>query len=196
VLADFWYTGFMKLVIIFGPQAVGKMTVGHKLEEVTDLKLFHNHMTIELVLAFFDYETPEAQYLIKLFRDEIFKTMANSDQPGLIFTVICNFDDPAEWERVNEISEFFSSKDAEVCLVELEADSQVRVERNSTEHRLMHKPSKRNLEWSEANLLNSNQNHRLNSRDGEIQNTNYIRIDNTDMSPDEVALKIKKKFTL
>lgn len=39
----------MSLVIIFGPQAVGKMTVGHALEDITDLKLFHNHMTIELV---------------------------------------------------------------------------------------------------------------------------------------------------
>lgn len=42
----------MKFVLIFGPQAVGKMTVGHELEKRTDLKLFHNHMTIELVTPF------------------------------------------------------------------------------------------------------------------------------------------------
>ena len=35
------------LVIIFGPPAVGKMTVGSKLSKLTGLKLFHNHMTIE-----------------------------------------------------------------------------------------------------------------------------------------------------
>ena len=57
----------MSLVIIFGPQAVGKMTVGHELEKITDLKLFHNHMTIELVVSLFEYETPEAQRLIRLF---------------------------------------------------------------------------------------------------------------------------------
>jgi hypothetical protein len=33
----------MKFVIIFGPQAVGKMTVGYELEKITDLKLFHYH---------------------------------------------------------------------------------------------------------------------------------------------------------
>ena len=33
----------MKLVIIFGPHAVGKMTVGQELAKITDLKLFHNH---------------------------------------------------------------------------------------------------------------------------------------------------------
>lgn len=186
----------MNLVIIFGPQAVGKMTVGHKLEEITGLKLFHNHMTIELVLGFFDYETPEAQYLIKLFRDEIFKAMANSDQSGLIFTVICNFDDLGEWKRIKEISEIFSSKGAEVCLVELEADTDTRIERNSTEHRLAHKPSKRDVEWSKSNLLHSVENHRLNSRDGEIKESNYIRINNTNLSPEDAAEMIKNNFTL
>ncbi len=34
----------MKFVHIFGPQAVGKMTVGQELVKITDLKLFHNHM--------------------------------------------------------------------------------------------------------------------------------------------------------
>lgn len=44
----------MKFVLIFGPQAVGKMTVGQELAKSTELKLFHNHMTIDLVGNFFD----------------------------------------------------------------------------------------------------------------------------------------------
>ncbi|MDF2884003.1 MAG: hypothetical protein K0R54_4569 [Clostridiaceae bacterium] len=39
----------MKLIIIFGPHAVGKMTVGQELSKITNLKLFHNHMTIDIV---------------------------------------------------------------------------------------------------------------------------------------------------
>ncbi|KAA1807131.1 hypothetical protein FXB61_003723 [Bacillus cereus] len=42
----------MKLILIFGPQAVGKMTVGQELATLTGLKLFHNHMTIDLVSQF------------------------------------------------------------------------------------------------------------------------------------------------
>jgi shikimate kinase len=42
----------MKFVLIFGPQAVGKMTVGQELAKITGLKLFHNHMTIERVPPF------------------------------------------------------------------------------------------------------------------------------------------------
>lgn len=43
----------MKLVIIFGPHAVGKMTVGQKLAKITALGLFHNHMTIDIVSDLF-----------------------------------------------------------------------------------------------------------------------------------------------
>lgn len=44
----------MKLIIIFGPHAVGKMTVGQELAKLTELKLFHNHMTIDIVSDLFE----------------------------------------------------------------------------------------------------------------------------------------------
>ena len=43
----------MKLVFLIGDAAVGKMTVGQELMKITDLRLFHNHMTIEPVLEIF-----------------------------------------------------------------------------------------------------------------------------------------------
>ena len=48
----------MKFVLLFGPPAVGKMSVGRELEKITGLRLFHNHMTIELVVPFFDFGLP------------------------------------------------------------------------------------------------------------------------------------------
>ena len=82
----------MKLVIIFGPQAVGKMTVWHELEKITGLKLFHNHMTIELVSKYFSYGTPTGKRLVKLFREENFEEVVNSDLEGLIFNYLWYFD--------------------------------------------------------------------------------------------------------
>ncbi len=61
----------MRLVLLFGPQAVGKMTVGQELAKMTGLKLFHNHMTIDLVLNFFEYGTPPFKRLVNSFRNEI-----------------------------------------------------------------------------------------------------------------------------
>jgi hypothetical protein len=76
----------MKLILIFGPQAVGKMTVGHELEKITGLKLFHNHMPIELVAPFFNYGTPTGKKIVGVIRKEIFEEVAKSDLEGLIFT--------------------------------------------------------------------------------------------------------------
>ena len=52
----------MKLVIIIGPPAVGKMTIGQALEKITDLKLFHNHMSIELVLIWSVENTDQIRF--------------------------------------------------------------------------------------------------------------------------------------
>ncbi len=184
------------LMIIFGPQAVGKMTVGHELEKITQLKLFHNHMTIELVQPFFNYGTPEGKRLVRLFRNEILKAVAESELPGLIFTVIWEFDEQSDWDYIREVSDLFETHGGRVCFVELEADKDVRVYRNKTEHRLLHKPSKRDVEWSEAQLLKTSETSRMNSREGEITNPNYIRVNNTHLEAAEVAAMIKENFNL
>lgn len=43
----------MKLLFLIGNSAVGKMTVEQELMKITDLRLFHNHMTIEPVIEIF-----------------------------------------------------------------------------------------------------------------------------------------------
>ena len=57
----------MRFVLLFGPQAVGKMTVGHDLAKKTGLKLFHNHMTLEMLSPIFDFGE-ETWRLSDLFR--------------------------------------------------------------------------------------------------------------------------------
>jgi len=80
--------------------------------------------------------------------------------------------------------------------VELEADLDERLSRNLSPNRLQHKPTKRNMEWSENELKTSMEKYRLNSYDGEIKRENYLRINNTDLSAEEVARQIKHKFGL
>ena len=188
----------MKLVVILGPHAVGKMTVGQELAKITGLKLLHNHMTIELVRNFFSvFESEEGKRLNNLFRQEIFEAVAKSDLPGLIFTCMVAFDIPSNLEYVNAIIELFESHGAETHVVELCADFDVRIERNKTENRLLNKPSKRDLERSEELFRWLESTNRLNSFDGEeLPFKNYFKIDNTNLSPEEVAKIIKDKFML
>ena len=186
----------MKLIIIFGPQAVGKMTVGHELEKITGLKLFHNHMTIDLVSNFFSYSTETGRRLVNLFRKEIFEEVASSDLDGLIFTYVWAFDQKDDWDYIDNLVATFEKQGGTVYFVELEANIDERLKRNRTEHRLAHKPTKRNIESSESQLKEGFAKHRLNSDDGEIKQENYIRIDNTNLDAETVAKKIKESFNL
>ncbi|MGD6801762.1 AAA family ATPase [Rossellomorea vietnamensis] len=185
----------MKLVLIFGPQAVGKMTVGQALSKKTGMKLLHNHMTIDLLQPLFGF-TPEMWRLTHQFREEIYKSFSRTDEIGLITTFVWAFNMEEDWGFVEKISSIFKDQSAEVYLVELEAEIEERIKRNVTPNRLEHKPTKRNTEQSEEHLLSSMKTLRLNSQENEIQAENYIRINNTSLSPDEVADKIKSEFSL
>ncbi len=186
----------MKLVIIFGPPAVGKMTIGQELEKITGLKLFHNHMTIELVAPFFSYSTGTGRRLVKLFREEMFKEVAGSDLEGMIFTYVWYFDEKGDWEYIEEITDIFKQKGADIYYVELEADLEERLHRNVTPHRLLHKPTKRDVVFSEDSMKKASVEHRMNSFPGEVKEKNYIKINNTNLDAKTVAMTIKSEFDL
>lgn len=186
----------MKLVVIVGPQAVGKMTVGHELAKRTDLKLFHNHMTIDLVNPFFSYGTPQGKRLVNLFRQEIFEEVSKSELYGMIFTYVWAFNAQSDWDYITQVCQLFEARGGTVYIVELEADVDERLERNRSAHRLEHKPTKRDLEWSDKDLLTTMEEYRLNSLEGEITRSNYIRINNTNFGAEQVANTIAEKFQL
>ncbi|MCK6076515.1 hypothetical protein [Paenibacillus silvae] len=80
--------------------------------------------------------------------------------------------------------------------VELEAEVSERLERNRSENRLQHKPTKCDLVWSEQDLLDSMKYYRLNPKPGEITHERYLRINNTSISPDQTARLIQEYFSL
>jgi hypothetical protein len=45
----------MKLVFLHGAPAVGKLTVARELARLTGLRLFHNHLTVDLVSSLFPF---------------------------------------------------------------------------------------------------------------------------------------------
>ena len=183
----------MKLVIIVGSGAVGKMTVGQTLMKKTGLRLFHNHMMIEPVIEIFGKYNGKA--VMKL-RKVIFEELLESDVKGVIFTYMWAFDQQADWDYILGVSDMFEAKGAEVIWVELVAPQEIRLERNNTENRLKNKASKRNLEFSTNCILREDSNYRLVSNDGELNFKNYIKIDNSKLEPDEVANMIIERFNL
>lgn len=187
----------MKLVIVFGPPAVGKMTVGMELERLTGLRLFHNHMTIDLVLRFFPWGHPSFHRLVHEFRARMFEEVAASDLPGLVFTYVWALDQEGDRAFVDRLCETFAARGAEVCFVELEAARDERLRRNETELRLAEKPSKRDVDASRRRLLEADAQYRLNTGAGEFPYPDrWLRIDNTHLSPEEVARRVIERFDL
>lgn len=188
----------MKLVIITGPHAVGKMTVGQELCRLTGMKLFHNHMTIDVVSDLFDSMPAERARLTELFRHEIFDSFSRSGEYGMVFTYMWAFDEPGDWKYIRDVEELFASRGAQVYYVELEAHKDVRWERNHSENRLLNKPSKRDLKRSDWLFETIEGRYRLNSLPGELDmlGERYMRIDNTDLSAGQAAQMIKERFAL
>jgi hypothetical protein len=184
----------MKLVILFGPPAVGKMTVGLELERLTGLRLFHNHMTIELVLRFFPHGTPPFARLVSEFRRRIFEEVAASDLPGLVFTYVWALDDPRDKAAVDAFIEPFRARGADICYAELEATQEERMRRNKTDLRLANKPSKRDLAASEERLLADDRSYRLNSNGDFFHPERHVKIENTALGPEAVARRIALVF--
>lgn len=183
----------MKLVLIIGSGAVGKMTVGQHLAEKTGLKLFHGHMTIEPVIEVFGkYD----QGITDQLREVIFREFAKSDNYGMIFTYMWAFNQASDREYILHVADIFQKQGAEIYCVELTAPQEIRLQRNKTENRLKHKASKRDLNFSENRIVYEDSHFRWNSLEGEIPFANFIKIDNSQLSPDTVADIIVEKFHL
>lgn len=187
------------LVVIFGPPAVGKMTVGQALSELTGLPLFHNHLTIEPLLRFFPFGHPSFRRLSTEFRTRLFEEVAQApEHHGLIFTYVWALDDPRDKAYVDRMTGIFVERGARVCFVELVAPLEVRLERNRGAARLAEKPSKRDLERSHAQLLETERTYRMNTTAAEPFHypEAYLRLDVTALSPGESALRIATHFGL
>ena len=96
----------MKLLILVGSGAVGKMTVGQSIMRKTALRLFHNHMMIEPVIEIFgEYN----HSVVAKLRRTIFEEFLKTEREGLIFTYMWAFDCPEDGDYI-PLRSFFAHK--------------------------------------------------------------------------------------
>ena len=181
----------MHLVMLFGPPAVGKMSVGREIARRTGYKLFHNHMSLEPILDIFDFGTPAFMRLTQLIRRRVVEEAVGADLSGLIFTFAWNLDDPAEHAYVAHLVEPAEAAGARIDFVELQADQATRLGREGTPERLEHKRYKRDVDWNRAHLVEMDAGNRMATRAGEsIGPWPHIVIDNSGDDPVVPALAI------
>ena len=181
------------LIVIIGPQAVGKMTVAEALKEKIGYSLMTNHDSIEIALKIFSNNDKAKWKLKSKIREDVFNICLENNI-SIIFTFVVDFNTNEDILYLNELKNKFEKTGGHFYLIELEAELQTRLDRNKTPHRLECKPSKKNIEWSDKELIESMNIYRMNSIKDEIKFENYIKINNTNLSPNAVCDIIINKF--
>lgn len=185
----------MHFLVIFGPPAVGKTSVGKLIEASTRIRLFHNHMSIEPVLSLFPFGSPAFRRLVDGFRQSVFAEVAASDLPGLCFTFVWDLDNEGDREFLQTACVPFQARGADITFIELRADLSERLARNRSPDRLLEKPSKRDLEKSQANLLMLDQ-KRLNTNGLIPLNYRHVVVDTNGRSAQETADEVLQRSGL
>lgn len=185
------HPGRVTLLFVFGPPAVGKMTVGRAIADASDFRLFHNHHLLEPLLDVFDYGTPPFNRLLAEFRLRVLEEAAGSGA-DIVYTLVWALDLPEDSAYLRKHLRPFVDAEQPIAFLELYADLDTRLVRNRTPYRLAEKKSKRNVEWSDGNVREMDR-HVLNTgvrptpADELVAAYPHLRIDNTHRSPEEVA---------
>ena len=183
------------LIVVCGPQAVGKMVVAESLRDKLKYNMMMNHDSIEISDRIFGFATPAQKEFNGYFREKAFE-LAVKHNVDMVFTYVCAFELREEKDYLTGLHDLFTGSGGKFYFVELSADLDTRLARNETPYRMDRKASKQDVVWSRSNLLRDTENHRLNSEDGEIWFENHLKIDNTNLEPDQVADKVIEVFGL
>lgn len=109
----------MKLILLYGSPAVGKLTVANEIALKTDFKVFHNHLTIDAVEPIFAFGSAPFWKLVHLFRIETVAEAARAGQ-NLIYT-FCYAKDSDD-EHVRLITKTVEENGGEISFVLLVAE--------------------------------------------------------------------------
>jgi hypothetical protein len=77
----------MELVYLYGPPAVGKLTIATELARRTGFRLFHNHLSIDCVKPVFDFGTEPFWRQVHAIREGMLVEAARSGT-DLIYTTV------------------------------------------------------------------------------------------------------------
>ena len=180
-------------VFIIGAPASGKMTIGQELSRLTDATLFYNHQAIDFALEIYQDYTEEMWEFVRGITFSFLGASARN-QRSVILTDVIDFSNQYQLMYLKQIQNLLDDYHQEILFVELETSLEERMHRNRTENRLKYKPLKRNFEVSEREILDTDKTNQLNSQKQPSGLHYYLKIDNTNLSAEEVAKQIQEKM--
>jgi RNase adaptor protein for sRNA GlmZ degradation len=175
----------MKLLFIYGSPAVGKYTVANEVAKKTNFRVFHNHLSIDCIKPIFGFGTPSFTKLIEIIRRETILE-ATKQSINLIYTFCYakGIDDP----HVQEITDIVENNGGEICFVLLKA------EKTELQKRVLQESRKKMDKAKSVDVLQ----YYFDTYDlfTPVHHQESMIIDNTNLSPKTVALKIIKHYKL
>jgi hypothetical protein len=123
----------MKLIIIYGAPATGKLTVATELSRITGYKVFHNHISINFAKTVFDFGTPAFWRLVAEVR---FNAIAEAAREGLSLIHTFCYEFGADDEHFAKLIASAEDNRGEAHLVLFRCDNDERKKRIGSESRL------------------------------------------------------------
>lgn len=175
----------MKLVLIYGSPAVGKLTVANALAELTGYKVFHNHLTIDCVKPVFEFGSQPFGKLVGSFRIQLI-TEAAIQEVDLIHTFV--YAKPHDDPYIEQVIAEVENNGGKVCLILLRCGIDELTQRVSTDSRV----ATGKIVTPET-LLSLHERYDLVSP---FPARDSLVIDNTSLSPKQVAEQIIDHYRL
>lgn len=176
----------MKLIFIYGPPASGKLTIAKELSKITKYKIFHNHLTVDLVNSIFEFGTEIFWKIVSRYRLELIGVAAKENTKGLIFNYfyVKHEDD---W-FIKKVVKIVKKYGGEVCFVQIYCD------KSELKKRVKHSSRKNYGKIKSIKLLSE-----VIKKHDSFSSVPYaknFKIDNTKLSPGKAAKIIKDHYNL
>ncbi len=174
-----------KIIVLYGPPGVGKLTVAKELSKKTKFKIFHNHLVSDLLSNFFDFGTEEFAEKFSYLWTYLFKEILKNKDEGLIITLVYGLQ---TLEGKNDKDFFLKIKnkgeknESEVFFVKLECSEE------EIKKRIVSKSRKKYKKLTSPFALEKIR--KKYNIDNKVPFLESIVIDTTKMNPSQVAKKI------
>lgn len=182
-----------KIILIYGAPAVGKLTVAEKLTQKTGYKLFHNHLTTDLVQAIFERGNSIGDTIITKLRFELLELAIKERVSGIVMTTayapeyVHSNGKTDEW-YISELENITIKNGGDFYGVHLIAEKETLLKRVTENSRSKY-----------GKLVDKKIMEELTNKydfTKSIKTSNSLIINNDNLTPEKVSDLIKDKFNL
>lgn len=177
----------MKLLFLYGPPAVGKLTIGKELASMTGFELIHNHLILDTLAGKYDRDSQEFKTESRRMRTDLVREAAENNAAGIILTYVY-LGSKSQDEFIQNLRKITEDHGGQACFVRLYCPQKTLQDRVTDDSRKDHGKIQSVdqlddfLQHNETNLP--------------ILFAENLSIDTSEVTPTEAAERIKAHYGL